>query len=213
MSLTDAQKVVRNDTAKRMAMALEGIETALGGLGSDNAKKADLTAISATGTTNATGATITAGTYFYLNGALVQAKLDIASGAAFTNGTNYEAVTAGGLNSLNAGLASLNSQVERKNITITSATSDVTLSTIYSNYAINGVGCICVSINVSQSIGNFEKIINLDVSGTKVSLFTAFTTTFENTNHVLYVDDDKSIKTGGNGLSAGNYVISCTFAT
>lgn len=111
MPLTDAQKVVRNDTAKRMATALEGIETALGGLGTDNAKKADLTAISATGTTNATGATITAGTYFYLNGALVQAKADIASGATFTNGTNYEAVTAGGLNSLNAGLTSLNSQI------------------------------------------------------------------------------------------------------
>jgi len=111
MALTDAQKVVRNDTAKRMATALEGIETALGGLGSDNAKKADLTAISATGTTNATGATITAGTYFYLNGALVQAKADIAIGASFTNGTNYEAVTAGGLNSLNAQVASLNSQM------------------------------------------------------------------------------------------------------
>lgn len=111
MPLTDSQKVVRNDTAKRMATALEGIETALGGLGTDNAKKTDLTSVSATGTTNATGATITAGTYFYLNGSLVQAKTDIASGATFTNGTNYEAVTAGGLNSLNAGLASLNSQI------------------------------------------------------------------------------------------------------
>ena len=60
----------------------------------------DLTSIIATGTTNATGATITKGTYFYLNGTLVQAKADIASGATFTSGTNYEAVTAGGLNAL-----------------------------------------------------------------------------------------------------------------
>ena len=64
------------------------------------AKKADLTSIIATGATNATGATITSGTYFYLNGTLAVAKADIASGATFTENTNYEAVTAGGLNSL-----------------------------------------------------------------------------------------------------------------
>ena len=64
--------------------------------------RTDLTSIIATGTTNATGATIAKGTFFYLNGALVQAKADIASAATFTSGTNYEAVTAGGLNSLSA---------------------------------------------------------------------------------------------------------------
>ena len=68
------------------------------------AKKADLTSIIATGATNATGATITSGTYFYLNGSLVVAKADIASGATFTENTNYEAVTAGGLNSLKSAL-------------------------------------------------------------------------------------------------------------
>lgn len=66
----------------------------------DAAKKADLTSIIATGATNATGATIASGTYFYLNGTLVQAKADIAVNATFTNGTNYETVTAGGLNDL-----------------------------------------------------------------------------------------------------------------
>lgn len=59
-----------------------------------------LTSIIATGTTNTTGATIAKGTYFYLNGTLVQAKADIASGATFTSGTNYEVVTAGGLNAI-----------------------------------------------------------------------------------------------------------------
>lgn len=60
----------------------------------------DLASIQATGTTNTTGSTISAGTYFYLNGVLVQAITDIGSGATFTSGTNYAAVTAGGLNQI-----------------------------------------------------------------------------------------------------------------
>lgn len=68
------------------------------------AMQGDLTSIKATGTTNATGATISKGTYFYLNGTLCQAKVDIASGATFTLNTNYEVVTAGGLNSLNSAI-------------------------------------------------------------------------------------------------------------
>ena len=64
----------------------------------------DLTSIKATGTTNATGSTITSGTFFYLNGTLCKAKSDIANGATFTLNTNYEVVTAGGLNSLNSAL-------------------------------------------------------------------------------------------------------------
>lgn len=62
------------------------------------AEKTDLASIRATGTTNATGAVITSGTYFYLNNTLVQAKVNIASGATFTLDTNYEIVTAGALN-------------------------------------------------------------------------------------------------------------------
>lgn len=64
------------------------------------AEKSDLASISITGTTNSTGATINSRTFFYLNGELVIAKTDIANGAALTSGTNYEAVTAGGLNNL-----------------------------------------------------------------------------------------------------------------
>lgn len=59
----------------------------------------DLASIRATGSTNTTGAKIDAGTYFYLNGTLVRAKTDIAVNASYTSGTNYETVTAGGLNS------------------------------------------------------------------------------------------------------------------
>ena len=68
------------------------------------AKKADLTSIIATGATNATGATITSGTFFYLNGTLVQALADIASGATFTENTNFEVPSAGSLNALKSAL-------------------------------------------------------------------------------------------------------------
>lgn len=68
------------------------------------AMQEDLTSIKATGTTNATGSTIKSGTFFYLNGTLCKAKSDIANGATFTLNTNYEVVTAGGLNSLNSAL-------------------------------------------------------------------------------------------------------------
>lgn len=66
--------------------------------------ESDLAAIHATGDTNTTGAAIAKGTYFYLNGALVQAIAYIDSGETFTVGTNYAAVTAGGLNGLGAAL-------------------------------------------------------------------------------------------------------------
>lgn len=62
--------------------------------------KANLTSISVTGSTNSSGATITSGSFFYLNGVLVRAKTDIASNATFTENTNYELVTDGGLNEI-----------------------------------------------------------------------------------------------------------------
>ena len=94
---------------------LAGTESSLTGLqigstkykvdgGSGKADKTDLTSIIATGSTNATGATITAGTFFYLNGTLVQAKTDIANGATFTLNTNYEYPSAGALNALKSAI-------------------------------------------------------------------------------------------------------------
>ena len=68
------------------------------------AAKVDLTNISITGSTNNTGSTITSGSFFYKNGTLVRAKTDIANNAALTRNTNYEIVTAGGLNALNNAL-------------------------------------------------------------------------------------------------------------
>ena len=75
------------------------------------AKKVDLTNISTTGSTNNSGATITSGTYFYKDGTLARAKTDIANGATLTLNTNYEIVTAGGLNSLNEALIYSTSEI------------------------------------------------------------------------------------------------------
>ena len=68
----------------------------------NKANKVDLTNISITGSTNNTGSTISSGTFFYKDGDLVRAKTSIANGATLTLNTNYELVTAGALNDLNA---------------------------------------------------------------------------------------------------------------
>lgn len=73
------------------------------------AQARDIAGIHVYSNTNTTGATITAGTYFYLYDNLVRAKENIGTDAPFTSGTNYEAVTAGGLNSLNNTIAKLRS--------------------------------------------------------------------------------------------------------
>lgn len=52
--------------------------------------KSDISEIDLTGTSNTTGGTILAGTYFYLNGLFCKALVDIASSATFTKGTNYD---------------------------------------------------------------------------------------------------------------------------
>lgn len=77
----------------------------------DTANKKDLTNITAVGTTNTTGSQITSGTYFYLNDTLVKAKANIAVDATFTLNTNYEIVTAGGLNNLGSQIITLNNNL------------------------------------------------------------------------------------------------------
>ena len=56
---------------------------------------ADMTNIYVTGTKNTTGATIYAGTYFYLNGQYCIAIANIANNADFTENTNYKVTTVG----------------------------------------------------------------------------------------------------------------------
>lgn len=84
------------------------VEGALGGLNTVKAERADITSIICTGATNDTGATITEGTYFYLNNVLCKALASIADGATFTLNTNYKEVTAGEeLTELNSNLSNL----------------------------------------------------------------------------------------------------------
>ena len=61
----------------------------------DKAERNDLSTIHATGSTNTTGSTITAGTFFYLNGQFCKATADIAVNATFTLNTNYKVDSVG----------------------------------------------------------------------------------------------------------------------
>lgn len=65
-------------------------------LTNDKAERSDLATLNLTGSTNSTGSTITAGTYFYLNGSYCKAKQNIMNGDTFTLNTNFEVVTVGG---------------------------------------------------------------------------------------------------------------------
>lgn len=76
-----------------------------------------ITPVSQTGT-KATAA-ITAGTYFYLGGDLVKAKTDIAIDDTFTENTNYEKVTAGGLNDLIGMVDALDGRLDTAETNIT----------------------------------------------------------------------------------------------
>lgn len=77
-------------------------EALIEGINSKKVGKSDLTDIFATGTTNTTGSTITANTYFYLENDLVKALSDIAVNETFVEHTNYE-VSDGALNETSGG--------------------------------------------------------------------------------------------------------------
>lgn len=87
-------------TATNVQDAIDEIVTIITTLATSKADKTDLASIKITGSTNTTGSTIKSGTFFYLNGTLVMAILDVASGATFTLNTNYEVISAGALNEI-----------------------------------------------------------------------------------------------------------------
>ena len=64
-------------------------------LTADKAERSDLATLNLTGSTNSTGSTINAGTFFYLNGQFCKALADIAANATFTLNTNYKEDTVG----------------------------------------------------------------------------------------------------------------------
>ena len=61
----------------------------------NKANRSDLASLNLTGTKNTSGATITAGTYFYLNGRYCIAIQDIGNNADFTENTNYKVTSVG----------------------------------------------------------------------------------------------------------------------
>ena len=98
--LQDFQTVTPTDNDNLLVVQATGQGLAsFGSTIGNKAPKSDLASISITGTTNNSGSTISAGTFFYLNGTLVRAKQNIQNNATFTT-TNKETVTAGGLNEL-----------------------------------------------------------------------------------------------------------------
>lgn len=142
----------------------QGINTGGGGSTdtSSLANKTDLTAIILTGTTNTSGGTISAGTWFYLNGTPCIAKVDIASGATFTEGTNYEEKTIG------SALSELNGKSAKyfynNQFTCENAAVFFNVRTIYSKglYIIEcgwwGAGK-CTGITITNSDGNKQVIV------------------------------------------------------
>ena len=82
--------------------------------------------INLTGTNN-TGSTITTGTFFYNNGALVRAKTAIQNGSAITIGTNAETVTAGGLNAINTSMTIISTSLASNKVFVAKCAGIVTV--------------------------------------------------------------------------------------
>lgn len=134
------------------------VEGALGGLNTVKAERADITSIICAGATNDTGATITEGTYFYLNNVLCKALASIADGATFTLNTNYKEVTAGEeLTELNSNLSNnFNTPIELKTYdSINNQYTCVTPGrlTVYGIIRTTQYSYISVFVNDTQIIG------------------------------------------------------------
>lgn len=145
------------------------------------ADKSDLASISITGATNNTGSTIKQGTFFYLNGNLVRAKTDIATGATLTSGTNYTSVTTGGLNeeltirqyytatTSSYGNISLATQFDTTKYSIVAVTArnKANTNTLYLAFAyqndVNGFGKTS-GINVRDIVNN-NAVANTEIEG------------------------------------------------
>ena len=164
-------RIMTDATGQRIATALEAQSI-------DKAAKADLTSIIATGTTNATGATIAKGTFFYLNGTLVQAKANIASGATFTSGTNYATVTNGGLNNL----------IKVKDIPVGAMSANTWYSYDYSNDA-DLKNATIISLLAAMYMANASGVfqIGLNISVKKIWYNSTIEVGYGNVIRVVYI--------------------------
>lgn len=112
------------------------------------------TSIHVTTSYNSTGSTIAKGTYFYLNGTLVCALVNIANGADFTLNTNYKVVTAGGLNDLKSALTNVDNKVTLFNVESVGVTSGDSVggSTIYLQWGFSNGNCLQLSFTQGGTI-------------------------------------------------------------
>jgi len=153
---------------------------------SSSANKTDLTAIILTGTTNTSGNVISAGTWFYLNGTPCVAKVDIASGATFTEGTNYEEKTIGSaLSELNSKIPTLDYHIDNQiAYPVTSANTWIKVGTFiptplreyrvgtsYAYAEVRGVG-VSYDINATSPAQYIES--NQDLSNFTMSFMTKY---------------------------------------
>ena len=178
---------------------------------SHKAEQKDLTDIFVTGTKNNTGSTISAGTYFYVNGQLALCKQAISANADLTLNTNYELVTAGALNKLMSNVnASLYDATTVQNVSITVDTTKITGGTITCK-KINHVAFISLYGVIFATSGNNQS--NL-VTGLPKALIQPTVTSFGgddaahtqliNTNgDTLWIDTNGTVLKGH--ISANTY--------
>lgn len=159
-----------------------------------SAKQTDLTSIIATGSTNATGSTIASGTYFYLNGTLVRAKANIASGATFTS-SNYEAVTAGGLNELKAAINIVGAKVPF--CVPINSTTKVTIT-------LSSYNC-CVRAFATRGAGQSIDILYANGYLTKNIVGTFFDASVSSDNKIITITDTPGSGTGATYLAVNFY--------
>ena len=131
-------------------------------LTNDKAERADLATLNLTGSTNSTGSTINAGTYFYLNGSYCKAKTNIANGATFTLNANFEVVSVGGeISSINDNLS--------KNSYSSSGLTTLNCTINYGGFARVG-NIVFVAIRFTQSGSNQPVIEGLPKIATGTNL-------------------------------------------
>ena len=133
------------DTKTYVDNGIGEVENTLTQLDSAKAAKVDLTDISQTSPNCTVANGIAKGTYFYLDGDLARAKELINENATFTLGTNYELVTAGGLNSLAEQIGTLFTLLQNISISPNSYT-DVDYPAGYTQYHTMIVSVLIASI-------------------------------------------------------------------
>ena len=163
---------------------------------------ADISGLVLSGTTNTTGQSIAAGTYFYLNGDLVKAIAAIANGATFTLNTNYEIVTVG------SELSSLNSALTKYTLLWTNSdpTADFASQRILANVDISSYSEILIETSHGNCYCVPGAIAYSSIYGTGAGIYYCFTRYFDCrvTNNGISISNDDRIKIADGTYSTAN---------